>query len=180
MIKPKCAICGLVLEGGGEEVTAEDLNFVMTGVDALNKDFGLPIGEEARKKQERTEYLKSVNAEEQTQYWTHNPKDLHRDIFVTAHKKCFDKVKAVYPNFDQPVQDYDTFKYKTIENNLIVEKTPKEYAKSTFLLYLKEYEKLLEAKKIEIKTAKDFELTEKQKDITSFEAKIAKITKEIK
>ncbi len=48
-----------------------------------------------------------VLKEPQVKYWMHNPRNLHEDILVTTHKECFEKIKAVYPDFDNPIQDYD-------------------------------------------------------------------------
>ncbi len=46
-----------------------------------------------------------VLIEPQVKYWAHDPRDTHRDIEVSAHKNCADKVKETYPDFDQPTQD---------------------------------------------------------------------------
>ncbi len=42
--------------------------------------------------------------EEHIQFWMHNPNNLYEDIFVTAHKSCHGKVKASFPDFDNPTQ----------------------------------------------------------------------------
>lgn len=71
--------------------------------------------------------------EPQVSYFMHDPRSLHRDILVTAHKDCFDKVKLVYPNFDQPVQDYDTWKIPRLKDGVISLKTPKDFLKEKII-----------------------------------------------
>lgn len=46
----------------------------------------------------------TVKQEEQVQFWVHNPRSIHEDILVTAHKACYDKAKAAYPSFDVPTE----------------------------------------------------------------------------
>jgi hypothetical protein len=53
--------------------------------------------------------------EAQVQYWMHDPRNLHRDIQVTAHQVCVDKAKTLMPNFDKPTQaDYANPKFPSI------------------------------------------------------------------
>jgi hypothetical protein len=68
--------------------------------------------------------------EPQVSYWAHDPRNLHTDVLVVAHKECFDKVKAVHPDFDKPIEDYTIFKYPTLDKNgAIVLKTPTDFIK---------------------------------------------------
>jgi len=63
--------------------------------------------------------------EPQVSYWAHDPRNLHVDVLVVAHKECFDKVKETYKDFDQPKQDYDICKYPIIDDKgAIILKTP--------------------------------------------------------
>lgn len=65
--------------------------------------------------------------ETQTQYWMHDPRNLHVDVLVTAHTPCFDKVKVTYKDFDKPTQDYATFKYPVLSGDTVSLKTPTQF-----------------------------------------------------
>ena len=101
MIQPKCPICNKdLMSNEGYEVKMIDGKEVKTLI------------------------------EPQVSYWMHDPRNLHTDVLVTAHKECFDKVKAVYKDFDQPTQDYDTCKFPTIDKTGKVSlKTPINFIK---------------------------------------------------
>ena len=74
--------------------------------------------------------------EPQISYWAHDPRNLHVDVLVVAHKECFDKVKAIYKDFDNPVEDYATCKYPTLdETGKIVLKTPDKFKTDQDKLY---------------------------------------------
>lgn len=65
--------------------------------------------------------------EEQIKYWAHDPKNLHVDVEVAAHKVCYDKVKVVYKEFDKPVQtNYAAPVYPVIDKGVVATKTPTE------------------------------------------------------
>jgi len=113
-VKPKCIICNKDLEGGYQRIIYSEID--VSDIPQEQKD-------ELKKKPE------------QISYWAHDPNDLHRDIEVFAHLECFLKVKQQFKDFDQPIQDYDTFKYPIIENDKIVLKTPKEFLKSLDKLF---------------------------------------------
>ncbi len=71
-----------------------------------------------------------VLIEPQVKYWMHDPRNLHADVEVTAHQVCFDKIKAIYPDFDNPVEDYDICKYPTLDKiGKVVLKTPINFIK---------------------------------------------------
>jgi hypothetical protein len=94
MIKPKCIICGKKLLGGYQKIIYEEID-----------KMDIP--------QEEKDELKKLP--EQVEYYVHDPRDIHRDIPVYVHKSCFDKVKAIYPNFDNPTQDdYSNVQYPII------------------------------------------------------------------
>jgi len=77
-----------------------------------------------------------VLIESQVSYWAHDPRNLHADVLVTAHKECFDKIKAVHPDFDISVEDYATCKYPTLdETGKIVLKTPTKFKTDQDKLY---------------------------------------------
>lgn len=98
MIQPKCSICSKdLMSNEGYKVERVDEKEIKTLV------------------------------EPQVSYWAHDPRNLHVDVLETAHKECFDKVKAIHKDFDQPKQDYDICKYPTIDNNgSIALKTPEK------------------------------------------------------
>lgn len=55
----------------------------------------------------------------------HNPRNLHEDIKVFVHETCYNKVKAMYPKFDEPTQDdWASPKIPTIGNDNIVRLSP--------------------------------------------------------
>jgi len=63
--------------------------------------------------------------EPQISYWAHDPRNLHVDVLVTAHKECYDKIKTLYKDFDLPVEDYATYKIPTLDKEgKLVLKTP--------------------------------------------------------
>ena len=66
--------------------------------------------------------------EPQVSFWQHDPRNLHVDVLVVAHKECFDKVKETYKDFDQPKQDY-TIKYPTLEDGVITLKSAADFIK---------------------------------------------------
>ena len=70
--------------------------------------------------------MKEVLVEEQVSYWMHNPRLIQEDILVTAHKECFDKVKKVFPDFDQPVQEENPL-FPVINSDLIKKISLKEF-----------------------------------------------------
>jgi hypothetical protein len=77
-----------------------------------------------------------VLKEPQVSYWAHDPRNLHVDVLVTAHKECFDKVKAIQPNFDIPQEDYATCKYPTLdETGKIILKSPTKFKTDQDKLY---------------------------------------------
>jgi|GEM_PF-5770105 len=128
MKQPICPICNQILEAGSDPVTLEEINYQPTGIELLRQDFGLD-NNETKIKKERAEFLKSVNAREQVQYWAHDPNNLHIDVKVTAHKDCVDKVKATkgFENFDKPTQNYVTHKYPVLSAGVVVAKTVAEF-----------------------------------------------------
>ena len=71
--------------------------------------------------------------EPQISYWMHDPRSLHRDILMTVHQTCFDKVKLVYPDFDQPAEDWDVWKLPTIKDGIITLKNPKDFIKEKIM-----------------------------------------------
>lgn len=93
-----------------------------------------------------------VLKEPQVKYWAHDPRNLHVDVEVTVHKECYDKIKKDYPDFDQPVQDYATCTYKTLDDKgVIVLKTPTTFKTEQDKLYADakaEAEAKIEADKI--------------------------------
>ncbi len=105
MIQPKCTICDQDLLGGYQPI-------IYTEVDKLD----IP--------QEQKDELKKLP--EQVEYFAHNPKDVHRDIRVYAHKDCFEKVKTVakYKDFDKPTEaDFSKPIYPKIVDGMVKELT---------------------------------------------------------
>jgi|SRR3990167_4252840 len=99
MIQPKCVICFK---------------------DLMSND-GYKIEYEGEKE------IKTL-VEPQVSYWTHDPRNLHVDVKVTVHQPCYDKVKAVNEAFDEPLEDYATFKYPTLDKaGNVVLKTPTKF-----------------------------------------------------
>ena len=77
---------------------------------------------------EDTEKTKLI--ERQVSYWAHDPRNLHVDVLVVAHQECFDKIKEVNSDFDKPKQDYEDFKYPTIDKTgKVILKASKDYIK---------------------------------------------------
>ena len=82
---------------------------------------------------ENTEWGK-VLVEEQVEFFMHDPRSLHYDIKVKAHKVCFDKAKAVYPNLGEPTEaDWGSPKYPVIENDVVSLKTLTQFKNSKIL-----------------------------------------------
>lgn len=97
-VQPKCSICGKdLMSNDGYEV-----------------------------QEVRGEMVKTLK-EEQIKYWAHDPKNIHVDVEVIAHKTCYDQVKITYKSFDKPVQtDYAAPVFPVIEKGTVVTKTPEE------------------------------------------------------
>jgi hypothetical protein len=91
---------------------------------------------------EDVEHTKLI--EPQVSYWAHDPRNLHVDVLVVAHKICFDKVKLTYSDFDKPKQDYSTYKVPTLDKNgNILLKTPIKHNTDFDKIILDEKDKLI-------------------------------------
>jgi hypothetical protein len=126
MIQAKCSICGQDLEAGDQVVTEEEVNYKLTVVDIINKGYG---DKDTVAKVERAEKLAKMGARAQVQYWAHDPRNLHVDVLVTAHKECFDKIKETNNNFDKPTQNYANHKYPTLKDGVVTLKSPTDFIK---------------------------------------------------
>lgn len=90
MRRPKCPICDLELEGGYQVIKHDDL-YPSTKPD-----------QEDTEKLKRAEELRRANVREQVSYYAPNPQRLCEDIEFFAHKDCYEKAKARFPDFDIP------------------------------------------------------------------------------
>jgi hypothetical protein len=102
MVQPKCSICG--------------------------KDL---MSNEGFRKEMINDMEVKILIEPQISYWAHDPRNLHVDVLVTAHKECYNKIKASYKNFDSPVEDYATCRFPTLKDGVITLKTPTDFIKKT-------------------------------------------------